>query len=56
MQEDSTIDTKKEKPMIGRQIVCSLCGNGNGTLQKDGKGGYVHQQKPCPAKPKEKED
>ena len=44
---------KKEKPMIGRQVICTICGNGHGTLQKDGKGSYVHQQRPCPKKPVE---
>jgi hypothetical protein len=43
-------ETKKEKPMIGKRIVCTLCGHGEGTLQKDGRGEYVHQQKPCPKK------
>lgn len=61
-ETDSTLDNRvditgkeirKSKPVVGRQIVCSLCGNGHSTLQKDGKGGYVHQQRPCPAKAKE---
>ena len=48
-------ESKKEKPVVGRKIVCNLCGNGDGTLQKDYKGGYVHQQRPCPSKKKEEE-
>lgn len=35
----------KKKSERGHYILCARCSTAGGTLVKDGKGGYVHQDK-----------